>query len=157
MKKLVIVCVALITLNAQGQKDVMLFQKNTKKEFIENLTPQEFSELKTKKMTLRLDLTESQQDEIQKIHFRNAIDRKFKKEERRKKGAQIKALKLSKEERLQMMNNRLDKQIEMKKQFREVLNEKQYEKWEKRHEYKARKMKSRGKRKGMKQGREKRQ
>lgn len=46
------------------------------------------------------------------------------------KGKREKGEKPSKEEMLKMKNDRLDKQIEMKKKMKTILDEKQYEKWE---------------------------
>lgn len=161
MRKLAIVLIAFITINTQAQEGINDAKKeshgNKNKEFMQDLTPEEAAALRTKKMTLQLDLTEFQQREIKKINLEMAQERSIKREKRKKKTEQIKAQRPSKEKRLNMMNIRLDKQIETKKKMKKVLNEKQYGKWEKSREHKARKMKNRGKRKGMKQRRAKRQ
>ncbi len=46
----------------------------------------------------------------------------------------------SKEERLKMMNERLDKQLEMKQKMSKILNADQMEKWEKMHNRKQQKI-----------------
>jgi len=161
MRKLVVALIVLMTISIQAQESINDAKKeshgNKHKEFMQDLTPEEAATLRTKKMTLQLDLTESQQREIKKINLEMAQERSTKREERKKKMEQAKVQRPSKEERLSMMNNRLNKQIETKKKMKGVLNEKQYGKWEKSREHKVRKMKSRGKRKGMKQRRAKRQ
>lgn len=143
MRNLAIALIALMTISTQAQEMKKESQTTKKQQFIQGLTPEESATLRTKKMTLLLDLTESQQREIKKINLEMTKERSVKREERKKKREQIKAQRPSKEERLSMMNNRLDKQIETKKKMKRVLNEKQYGKWEKSRKHKARKMKNR--------------
>ncbi len=153
MRKLAIALIALMTISTQAQKDTNDTQKeshgNKHKAFMQDLTPEEAASLRTKKMTLQLDLTESQQRKIKKINLEIAKERNIKREERKKNKGQEKT-KPSKEDRLSMINSRLDKQIEMKKKMKKILNEQQYEKWERSREHKGRNMKNRGKRKSMK-------
>ena len=148
MKKLVIAMIALMTISTQaqeGRETKRGSQNNKQKEFMQDLTPEEVATLKTKKMTLHLDLTESQQREIKKINLEMAKEQSIKRGERKKKMGQERA-KPSKEERLNMMNSRLDKQIETKKQLKRVLTEQQFEKWEKKNQQQKRGLKKRGKR-----------
>lgn len=148
MRKLAIALIALIAINTQAQEGIIDAKGkkhgNKHKEFMQSLTPEEAASLKTKRMTLHLDLTESQQREIKKINLEMAKERSAKREERKKKMEQIKAQKPSKEERLSMMNNRLDKQIATKKKMKKVLNENQYGKWEKSRKHRAKSPKKRG-------------
>ena len=81
-------------------------------------------------MTLDLDLTEAQQERIQKINLENAKARKAKMEARKAKKEKESGGKPSKEERLLQMNERLDHQIATKKKMKTILNEAQYEKME---------------------------
>ena len=93
---------------------------------MKDMSPEQVATLETKKMTLALDLTEKQQQEIQTIHMEKAIERQSHMEERKNRDAKPDA-----DERFQMMNNRLDKQIAMKDQMRDILDKDQFEKWEK--------------------------
>ena len=93
---------------------------------MKDMSPEQVATLETKKMTLALDLTEKQQQEIQAIHMDKAIERQTRMEERKNRDEKPDA-----DERFQMMNDRLDKQIAMKDQMRDILDKDQFEKWEK--------------------------
>lgn len=133
MKKVILIVLALITIQVSAQDRKQEFRKGERKERVnkfEDFSAEEIAELQTKRMTLDLDLTSSQQKQIQKLNLENATERKAKMEERQSKMMK-KGEKPSKEGRLKMMNERLDKQIEMKEKMKKILNEKQFEKWEK--------------------------
>jgi hypothetical protein len=150
MRKLAFALIALITISTQAQEMKERKSKSERKEMFKDLSAEEAAALKTKKMTLHLDLTASQQSKINELNLEIAKERILKRAEREKNKGQERA-KLSKEERLSKMNSRLDKKIEMKKRFKEILSEEQYEKWEKSTMKKSRKAKRKGmKRKEMK-------
>ena len=102
---------------------------------MKDMTPEQVANLETKKMTLALDLTEKQQGQIQQINLEKAIDRKARMEERKERGD----AKPDADERYALMNERLDKQIAMKEQMKDILDKDQYDKWEKLSFAKARK------------------
>jgi hypothetical protein len=124
MKKLMLIAIALITLSATAQ------DKKSRKGDFKNLSAEEVATLKTKQMTLHLDLTESQQAEVQSLLLEEAKHREQKKAERADKKKDDTAQKPTKEERYAMTNERLDRQIAMKKNMKNILNEEQYKKWE---------------------------
>ena len=93
-------------------------------------TPEEMAEIKTKKMTLDLDLNEAQQQKIMAINLENAKDRKSMIEARKKMKESNDGQPISKEDKLKMKNDMLDKQIAMKQKMKSILDEKQYVKWE---------------------------
>ena len=93
---------------------------------MKDMSPEQVATLETKKMTLALDLTEKQQQQVQEIHLEKAIDRKTLKEEHKSRDSKPDA-----DERFQMMNERLDKQIAVKDQMKDILDKDQFEKWEK--------------------------
>jgi len=132
MKKLIIIAVAFLALQAtaQGQKKERV-NKQEKHQKMMNLSAEEMATLQTKKMTLHLDLSESQQAEIQKLNLENATKRKAMMEARKAKKESGNTEKPSKEERLKMINAKLDHQIANKAKMKEILNEEQYAKWEK--------------------------
>ncbi len=143
MKKLIFVFVVLITMNTQAQDGKREFKEGENEEkraFLKDLTPEETATLKTKRMTLHLDLTDAQQREVKKINLENAKLRKSKRE-----GRKYIDSKPTKEERLKMMNERLDQQIATKKKVKSILNEGQYEKWEKSMKHRTKKKGERGK------------
>jgi len=124
MKKLMLIAIALLTLNATAQ------DKKNKKGHLKDLSAEEVATLKTKKMTLHLDLTESQQIEVKSLVLKEAKHRKNQRATHEDKKQKETAQKLSKEERYAMANERLDRQIEMKKKMKSILNAEQYKKWE---------------------------
>jgi len=133
MKKLLMVALAFIAIQATAQErnERPNKERGSKMERFQDLTPDEMATLQTKKMTLHLDLNESQQKEIQKINLENAKDRKSMRETRMAQKESSNFQKPSKEERLKIMNTRLDRKIEMKAKMKKILNEDQYAKWEK--------------------------
>jgi hypothetical protein len=99
-------------------------------ETMKDLTPDEIATLRTKKMTLHLDLNEAQQNKIQALFLEEAKLRKAKMEDRKaiKENSETKTF--TKEDKFKMMNERLDHQIEMKQKMKSILNAEQFEKWE---------------------------
>lgn len=133
MKNLLMIALAVVTLNVSAQERQREGQKGAMKERMEmrqDMTPQEMASLQTKKMTLHLDLTDKQQKEVEAILLEEATARKVKMAEHKGKMQKADGEKPSKEERLKMMNERLDHQIEMKKKMKTILNAEQYEKFE---------------------------
>ncbi|MBU2939709.1 hypothetical protein KO494_09180 [Lacinutrix sp. C3R15] len=120
MKKLLVIALALVTIQVSAQ------EKREGRQRKADFSPEEIAQLQTKQMTLDLDLTDEQQEKIGAINLENAIARKAKMEARKKSDE-----KPSKEEMLKMKNERLDAQIETKRKMKSILNEEQYAKWEK--------------------------
>ena len=123
MKKLIMIAIALLTLNATAQ------DKNKRKEFTKDLSAEEVATLKTKKMTLHLDLNESQQAKVKSLALEEAKQRESQRAKREVKKKKDTSQKLTKEERLVMVNERLDRQIVLKKKMKNILNDEQYKKW----------------------------
>jgi hypothetical protein len=141
MKKLILIVLALVTIQVSAQNRTQGERKGERTEKgqrMSDFTPEEMAQLQTKKMTLHLDLTQSQQKQIEKLNLENAKERKAKMEARQAQMRDGKGEKPSKEERLKIMNERLDKQIEMKGKLKKILTEDQLEKWEKSHAQKRR-------------------
>lgn len=91
-----------------------------------DMSAEQIAQLETKKLTLALDLTEKQQEQIAELQMQKAVDRKARMEERESRDSKPDA-----DERYALMNERLDKQIEMKEKMKSILNKEQFEKWEK--------------------------
>ena len=147
MKRLAVVLVMLMSIGMIAQRnDGQRMGKGQKMD----MTAEEMATLQTKQMTLALDLSEAQQDKVYEITLENAQFRKAKWDE-------IKALKESgewekptSEERFEMENERLDRQIAMQGKMKKVLDKEQYETWQKMQ--KSRKAKN-GKKEMQKRGR----
>lgn len=151
MKKLFLIALALVTIQVSAQNKKQRVQRcdpMEKGQRISDFTPEEMAQLQTKKMTLNLDLTVTQQKQIETLNLENAKNRKTLMETRQANMKNGKGEKPSKEERLSMMNTRLDKQLEMKQKMKKILNDDQFEKWEENHNRKQRgsRQKNKGKR-----------
>ncbi|MCF7568888.1 hypothetical protein L3X37_11010 [Sabulilitoribacter arenilitoris] len=145
MKKLVIIALALFALQATAQERKRTHQNKERGQKMMNLSAEEMATLQTKKMTLYLDLNESQQAKIQKLNLENATKRKAMMEARKAKKERGNAEKPSKEERLAMVNAKLDHQIATKAKMKTILNDEQYAKWEKLEARRSQKNKGRNK------------
>ena len=95
------------------------------------LTPEQMATLLTKKMTLALDLSKAQQEQIREFHLENALLRQEKMEARKEDRTKTSPKELSADERFAMQSERLDKMISHKEKLRSILNQEQFEKWEK--------------------------
>ena len=133
MKKLILIALALVTIqvSAQNKKQGERRGDTTERgQRMSDFTPEEMAQLQTKKTTLLLDLTVAQQKEVEKLHLENAKERQAFRETRQAKRKDGNGKNSSKEERLKMANQRLDRQLEMKKKMKKILNDEQFEKWE---------------------------
>ena len=159
MKRLIIIALVLVTaqVTAQERNNRQNKERGERSERYQDYTPEEIATLQTKKMTLHLDLTKSQQKEIQKLNLENAKERKVKMDARKSQKEGDEFQKPSKEERLKMQNERLDNQIAMKNKMKNILNEDQFAKWEKLQQDMKNKMmaKNRGQKKGQNKGQNK--
>ncbi|SDR65832.1 hypothetical protein SAMN04515667_0058 [Formosa sp. Hel1_31_208] len=128
MKKLILVAMAFITLQAVAQDKPQEMQRASKKEgrqMMKDMSPEELATISTKKMTLALDLNDKQQAQVKTLFLEQATNRP------KKRGAKKE---LTKEERVKMMNDRLDEQIAMKQKMKSILTNEQYVKYEKMQE-----------------------
>lgn len=123
MKKLIVLALLIVGTTIIAQ------ERNRKHqgEKMEQFTPEQQSQLMLKKITLDLDLIDSQQKEMSTI-----ISEKSAKKEAHK--AKMKAMrgmrvKPTNDERFTMQMKMLDEQIASKKRMEKILNAKQFEKW----------------------------
>ena len=132
MKNLIIIAMALISIQAIGQGEK---KENTNRperaHKMSQLSAEDMATLQTKKMTLHLDLNEAQQIKIKAINLENAKLRKAKMEAHKAKKESGEMQKPTQEERLKMANDKLDHQIAMKAKMKTILNAEQFAKWEK--------------------------
>lgn len=130
MKKLILSALLIsgMIVSAQEQDKPARVSSENRKGRVEPLKPEQRVELKLKKMTLDLDLTEKQQVEVKKILEADAKKNEVKwadlKEKKEKNG------KLTNDERFALQNEMLDNKIEMKKALKAILSPEQMTKWE---------------------------
>lgn len=131
MKKLVVIALALVTLNGFAQKKgEKKMDRENRSELRKDMTPSDIADLKSKTLTLKLDLSDAQQKEVHKLILEQAENRAALRKAHNANGDEKKE-KPSKEARLKMQNDRLDEQIEMKREMKSILNAEQYAKFEK--------------------------
>jgi hypothetical protein len=142
MKNLVsiLVLVFAVTFTAQAQKN--------KGNRMSNLTAEQHANLAVKKMTLMLDLTERQQNEIKPILMAKAAERKAEMKKRRTSKENKK--RPNSNEVYEMKAKHLDNQIFMKNKMKNILNKEQFAKFEEMH--KGRNKMAMSKRKDKKDG-----
>ena len=130
MKKLVFIAIAFISLQAiaQGERRGAK-HKNNKDHKMITLSAEEIATLQTKKMTLHLDLSESQQEKIQKINLENAQQRKEMMANFKLKKENGELEKPTNKARYDMQLKKLDQQIAMKDKMKAILNKEQFLKW----------------------------
>lgn len=113
--------------------------KEHKKEHKANFTAEQRTELKVKHLTLKLDLTDKQQKEMQKV----VLNQEKEKEQamvQHKANKEV-GKKPTDDERYAMMSKRLDNQIAMQKEIKKILTPEQYQKFEMQREKKQEKFK----------------
>lgn len=96
------------------------------------MTPAERANLQTKRMTLHLDLTESQQKSVNALLLKQNENRDKFFAEATKNGESGKQF--TDAERYQHQASRLDDQIAFQKEMKSILDEKQYGQWKAQHE-----------------------
>ncbi|MFI0430510.1 hypothetical protein [Mariniflexile sp. HMF6888] len=132
MKRLIVIALALVSIQSFAQEGMKERpNREERAQRMSDLTPEETANLRTKKMTLHLDLNEAQQKEIYAINLENATKRKEMMDTFRAKKESDNMEKPSEEQRLAMKNAKLDHQIAMKAKMKKILNEEQFDKWEK--------------------------
>lgn len=131
MKKLLIIAIALVTLNGFAQRDGnKKMDRENRSELRKDMTPNDMADLKSKKLTLKLDLTDKQQKEVKALFLEQAQNREKLRKERKAKNGEQKE-KPSTEEFVKMQNLKLDKQIQMKRKMKSILTAEQYTEFEK--------------------------
>ncbi|WP_430411850.1 hypothetical protein [Kordia sp.] len=137
MKNIVYALALIFTLNVAAQEGTdktdrqerREMRKEKGKKHMKDLTPEQMAELKTKQLTLALDLSENQQQRVLALNTATAKVRKQKMEAR--KADKDKKEKPTSEEKYAMANERLDAKIAYKQSMKQILSGDQYERWEK--------------------------
>ena len=126
MKKFLLIVLVLLSIQAIAQKPQNNMPNHRNK--MMDISAEDMATLQTKKMTLHLDLDEKQQKAIYNINLENAKERKTHMEARKsqKESGEIP----SKEDRVKMASDRLDKKIAIKAKMKSILNPEQFAKWE---------------------------
>ena len=120
MKKTIALVVLALTFSMNTQA-----QKKQSREKGKDLTIEQKTTLAVKKMTLNLDLSDDQQNQVRPLITKKITDRSKMKENRELKKS------TSSIDHFQIKSERLDKMIAFKREMKQILNAKQSEKFEK--------------------------
>ncbi|KOS07875.1 hypothetical protein AM493_18780 [Flavobacterium akiainvivens] len=118
-----------LTMSAQQHNRRHDGEHGPRKEHRDPFTPEQRAELRAKKLTLQLDLTDKQQTELQKVFTTQAKERQTAMEQH--KANREAGKKLSPDERFAMQNRKLENQISAKRELKKILTEDQFAKFEK--------------------------
>ncbi|MEM6515618.1 MAG: hypothetical protein AAF688_05500 [Bacteroidota bacterium] len=129
MKKLILIAIALVNLQAFAQPGDRQ-ERREQIQKIKDMSVEDMAELGTKKMTLDLNLSEDQQSKVQAVLLEEAKFRKQKMEEREARRDEMEKVRPSKEEHIQMEKEKLDRQIAMKENMKSILDDEQFAEWE---------------------------
>lgn len=133
MKKILIALLMLASVTAFAQRGEATNRAQKK-----SMTAEQMATLKTKKMTLALDLNEAQQSEVKALNLEAA---KMRMKSRKAQKSPEERKKLTADERFEMTNKRLDAQIARKEKVKQILTDAQFAKWEKMKNHRGRKAK----------------
>lgn len=125
MKKLALIVLLVVGLSTYAQEGKKQERQDAERE---RLSPEQRNQLQLKKMTLDLNLNESQQKEIAKILEEQSTKRQA--EMAAFKANKEKGVKPTAEERFAMKNKKLDEAIAVKAKVQKVLTPEQFKKWE---------------------------
>lgn len=114
-----------ITVFAQRPAHGKMDKQNESNEKMKSFSPEQQAELESKRLTLALDLNETQQQAVKTLALEKASKRKTQHVDKAARK------KLTSEERYQLQATRLDDQIAYKSRMKSILNKDQYASWEK--------------------------
>ncbi len=134
-----VLLLAIATTQAQRNND----RQENRREIAANMDPAAIASIQAKKMTLALDLTDKQEREITEILVANKSNR-----DQKITREQYQAM--SAADKLAVKEKKMDAQIATKRAFKEILNDDQYERFEKMA--KNRRGKQRGERQKIRRG-----
>ena len=130
MKTLIVIALTIFTLNGVAQeKRKRGSERHDKMELRKEMTPEDIADLKSKKLTLRLDLTDTQQNEARKIILQQSKLNHDLRDEHKTNAD--KREKPSKDAFVKMQNHKLDQLISLKREMKTILTPEQYAKFEK--------------------------
>ena len=119
MKKIILMLMIFSTLAVTSQNKIS-DNSDARKEYRSDYTPEQRAALKTKKMTLALDLNMAQQKQIEQVFLQSTDIQKNKLDWKN----------MTSEQKFAAKNEALDRRIETKNQIKEILTPEQYSKWE---------------------------
>lgn len=131
MKKVLFIPLMFLAFIASAQENNE--RKHAHKDYHE-MSNEQKALLKVKRMTLALDLSKKQQDEMESLQLSRINQREQLREERQDEGKERSRESISPDELFAYENQRLDQMIAYKKEVKDILSADQYSKWEEMHQ-----------------------
>ena len=125
MKKVMILCLFALSMGATAQRSP--HQRKGHPQHHTELTAEQHALIQSKKMTLALDLSDQQQEQLASLLGRQMSRRQAIRDEM--KGRDDSDEQATPEARFERMNQRLDMQIAFQRELQEILSESQFEQW----------------------------
>lgn len=131
MKNALILIAFIISFGSFAQKteEMQKRQKMERSRIANNLSAEEMAALRTKELTLQLDLNESQQQSIKALLTDQISNRKGKMQNRPQKGFRKDSTNVSSQDYYKMRSERLDHQIEFQNKMKTILTDTQFDTW----------------------------
>ena len=126
MKKWIITCLLLAGLSATAQH---MPREGHGRPPMQEFSADEMATLQSKKMTLALDLSSNQQQELKTLLTKRLRQRQEMRQAHQKDTAAL----ADPQKRFQRMNERLDSEIAFRQELKKILSEPQYETWRQMH------------------------
>ena len=133
MKSITLVLLFLVGTMSFAQPQKRGHEQHPKMDKMKEMSAENIATLMSKKMTLQLDLSETQQAQVYELLLESTTKKKAQRANRPER-------KLSKEEHFEMQNKMLDDKIAFSKSMKAILNDAQYALW-KQQNHKKMKMK----------------
>ncbi len=130
MKKFAVI---LIILMSTG----LFAQQREQRHYGADFSPEQQATLKTKRMALDLELTDSQQNQVMTLNKKYAELRKG--NQAKMQADKTAGKQLTSEEKFKLQNESLDHQIAYKNDLKKILNQTQFDKWQENRECKMHK------------------
>jgi len=134
IKVILIAVLAITTSTTSAQKHMNSPKSQFKQK--EHFSSEQLASLKSKKMTLRLNLDKSQQKAVYDVTLNNI--KKYKRQKKLRKMALKEGNQATYLDVFNHLNNRLNNQIALQRNFRRILNDRQFMQWRKRRFIKER-------------------
>lgn len=141
MKRVLIICLLVAGTSMVAQPAREHGPRHEKKDFMHELSAQQRAELKTKRMTLSLNLTEAQQLEVQRLNVEVENSRSQKMNSKKLEGE------ITATEHFNRISSNLDAKIAHKRKLQSILTKEQFATFEKNHIHKGPHRKGHSKRK----------
>lgn len=133
MKYLVLSLFLCLSVNSFAQEEIPHEMKRKAEKF----TPEQRASLKTKKLTLALNLNESQQRKVEKLQLEQALERAEFREARKAAKAEEERSSRTSEDRYALLTDKMDRQIAYQREMQSILSDEQFTKWKSMNEKKG--------------------